>query len=330
MGEIMEEESRSRRKRKKRRSKSSRKGCFLKGCLGGLLLLLLIVGGVAFFIYRDLRNTTDEMYTEIEQEQHESRENPVNVDSGEEPFSILVLGVDQGEFGRDAQGRSDTLMLMTINPNSDQIHIVSIPRDTYTEIVGEGIMDKINHAYAFGGTSMTINTVQNLFDVPIDYYVSVNMASMQQIIDSVGGITVTPPFSFTYEGYSFVGGQSTNLDGSQALAYSRMRYDDPDGDYGRQERQREVMEATISRVASFDSVTNYRNILQTLGSNAQTNMSFDDMYDMFNNYRQATNTIEQVQLRGTGQMISGVYYEMIPDEEVARVSNILKNELEID
>lgn len=329
MGEMMEEESRSRRKRR-RKKKKSRGGCLLKGCLGGLFLLLLVVGGVALFIYRDLRSTTDEMYAEIEQDQHESRENPVNVDSGEDPFSILVLGVDQGEFGRDAQGRSDTLMLMTINPNSDQVHIVSIPRDTYTEIVGHGTMDKINHAYAFGGTSMTINTVQNLFDVPIDYYVSVNMASMQQIIDSVGGITVTPPFSFTYEGYSFVGGQSTNLDGSQALAYSRMRYDDPHGDYGRQERQREVMEATISRVASFDSITNYRNILQTLGSNAQTNMTFDDMYDMFSHYRQATNNIEQVQLTGTGELMNGVYYEMIPEEEVSRVSNILKTQLEID
>lgn len=294
-----------------------------------LVFLLLVALGVGWFIYRDFRNTTDEMYTEIEQDQHESRQAPVDIDSGEDPFSILVLGVDQGEFGRDSQGRSDTLMLMTVNPNTDQLSIVSIPRDTYTEIIGRGVMDKINHAYAFGGTSMTINTVQNLFDVSVDYYVSVNMEAMQQIVDAVGGIDVTPPFSFNYEGYSFVGGQSTRLSGEEALAYSRMRYEDPNGDYGRQERQREVMEATINRVASFDSITNYRNILQTLGSNAQTNMTFDDMYDMFNNYRGAAGNIEQVQLSGSGTMIDNVYYEMIPDEEISRVSDLLKNELEL-
>lgn len=322
------EESRTRRKRRKHKKPRGRK--FLQGCLAVFLILLAIVGVLVWFVYRDIRNTTDDMYAEIDQEQHESRNAPVNVDSGDDPFSVLVLGVDQGEFGRDAQGRSDTLMLMTVNPNTEELSIVSVPRDTYTEIVGRGTMDKINHAYAFGGVSMTINTVQNLFDVPVDYYVSVNMAAMQQIIDAVGGIDVVPPFSFNYEGYSFVGGQSTRLDGSQALAYSRMRYDDPNGDYGRQERQREVMEATIRRVASFDSVTNYRNILQTLGSNAQTNMTFDDMYDMFNNYRSAANTIDQIQLRGSGTMMNGVYYEMIPEEEVSRVSGLLKENLEIN
>lgn len=168
----------------------------------------MVAGGsfVAWRAYTDLRATSDEMYEEVEaQEQHETRkEKPVVVDDGEDPFSVLIMGIDTGDMGRVETGRSDTMMLITVNPNTNKTSIVSIPRDTYTEIIGRGHNDKINHAYAFGGTSMAMNTVQNLFDIPVDYFVSVNMESMQKIVDAVGGITVLPPLSFTQGEYSFV------------------------------------------------------------------------------------------------------------------------------
>lgn len=272
------------------------------------------------------------MYEVVEgQEQHASRqERPVIVDDGEDPFSVLILGVDSGDLGREDVGRSDTLMLLTVNPNTDQTSIVSIPRDTYTEIIGRGTMDKINHAYAFGGTAMAVNTVQNLFDIPVDYYISVNMESMQQIIDAVGGITITPPMSFSHSGNSFVKDQPTHMTGAQALSYSRMRYEDPNGDYGRQGRQRQVIEGTMQSIASIDSIRNYRSILESLSTTMKTNMSFDDMFDMFSNYRSSVNNVEQVQLSGSGQMRNGVYYEMIPEEEISRVRSHLQSELELN
>lgn len=324
----MEDETRTRRK-KKRRKKKKKGNKFLAGCAIFLLLLLTVAGIVAFFVYRDLRNTTDNMSVEIDRDQHESRNAPVDIDAGE-PFSVLVLGIDNDEERDYLVGRSDTMMLMTINPNTERTSIVSIPRDTYTEIIGRGTMDKINHAYAFGEASMSMDTVENLFDVPVDYFVAVNMDSMPQIIDAVGGITVTPNVSFEHSGYHFQQGQSTHVSGSEALAYSRMRYDDPEGDYGRQARQREVIESTLRQIASVDSVMNYRGVLDSLGNTMQTNMTFDEMVDMFRNYNNAVDDIEQVQMSGTGQMIDGVYYEMIPDEEVSRVSNFLKDELELN
>lgn len=325
----MEEETRSRRKRRRRKKK--RKGSkFLIGCASILLLLIAIGLGLAFMVYRDIRSTTSDMEVEIERTPHESRAEPVNVDSGDDPFSVLVLGIDNDEERDYLRGRSDTMMLMTINPNTDKTSIVSIPRDTYTEIIGRGTMDKINHAYAFGEASMSMDTVQALFDVPVDYFVSVNMDSMTQIIDAVGGIDVTPNVTFEHSGYTFNEGQSTHVNGEQALAYSRMRYDDPEGDYGRQARQREIVTGTVQQIASLDSILNYRSVLDSLGNTMETNMSFDDMYDMFRNYRSAAGNIEEVQMSGSGQMINGVYYEMIPDEEVARVSNHLKTELEIE
>ncbi|WP_225743734.1 LCP family protein [Marinilactibacillus sp. Marseille-P9653] len=280
-------------------------------------------------VYSDIRSSTDDMYEEVEG-QDQRREQSVDVDSGEDPFSILLLGLDTGEFGREEQGRSDSIMIMTVNPNTDQATMISVPRDTYTEIIGRGTEDKINHAYAFGGVPMTINTVQNLFNFPVDYYVSVNMEAIQEIIDSIGGIEITPPLTFTHTDFDFVKGQQTHMDGARALAYSRMRYDDPRGDYGRQERQREVLETTIKKFATLDSILNYRTVLDSLSSNMQTNLSFDDIVDVFSKYSNSANNIEQVQLTGSGRKVDGGYYEFIPDEEVERVSSILKTELEIN
>ena len=325
----MTKQSRTGRRRHSKKNSVSR--IVFKVVLVFLTLFVVAGGYVAWQVYSDLRSTTDEMYKPVEaQEQHTSRqERPLDVDKGEDPFSVLIMGVDT-DGPDNMSGRSDTLMLLTINPNTEKTSIVSIPRDTYTEIVGRGTMDKINHAYAFGGTSMTVNSVQKLFDVPVDYYVSVNMEGMQQIVDAVGGIDVVPPLTFSQGEYTFVEGQTTHMDGPKALAYSRMRKNDPSGDYGRQHRQRQVIEATMQSVASLDSVMNYRSILGAMSTNMRTNMSFEDMMDMFNNYRSSVSDVEQLQLSGSGTMMNGVYYEIIPDEEIARVQEHLKSELELN
>lgn len=326
----MTKQSRSRKHHKRNNKRTAGKIIF-----SIFMVLFTILGAIGAYIgwqvYSDLRSTTDDMYEPVEaQETHTSRqERPLDVDKGEDPFSVLIMGV--GTDGPDNMaGRSDTLMLLTINPNTEKTSIVSIPRDTYTKIVGRGTMDKINHAYAFGGTSMTVNSVQKLFDVPVDYYVSVNMEGMQQIVDAVGGIDIVPPLTFSQGEYTFVEGQTTHMDGPKALAYSRMRKNDPSGDYGRQHRQRQVIEATMQSVASLDSVMNYRSILGAMSTNMRTNMSFEDMMDMFNNYRSSVSDVEQLQLSGSGTMMNGVYYEMIPDEEIARVQDHLKSELELN
>ncbi|MFL2077027.1 LCP family glycopolymer transferase [Marinilactibacillus psychrotolerans] len=323
----MEEESRVRRKRKKRKKQP-----LWKKILITILILLTVIVGIGAFVawrvYSDVQSSTNEMYEEAGHDQ--IRNKPVVVDDGKDPFSVLLMGIDTGDMGRTDQGRSDTMMLMTVNPNTKKTTIVSIPRDTYTEIVGKGTMDKINHAYAFGGTSMAMNTVQKLFDIPVDYYVSVNMEGLQQIIDAMDGVDITPQLTFEQAGYNFVEGQTEHMDGNTALEYSRMRHEDPNGDYGRQERQRAVVEATVEKMASVDSVMNYKSVLNSLSANMQTNLSFDDMVDVFTKYNSAIGTVKQDQLSGTGKKQNGVYYEFIPEEEVQRVSNSLKEELELN
>lgn len=296
--------------------------------IGAVFLVLLIAGGLfTWKIYSDVTSTTDEIYQDVDKE--EARQKPVEI-GNKEPFSVLLLGVDTGDLGRTEQGRSDTMMVVTVNPNTEQTSILSIPRDTYTEIVGRGTMDKINHAYAFGGVSMSMNTVQNLLDIPIDYYVEVNMQGVKDIVDTLGGVQVTPPLSFDIEGYSFTEGQTVTLDGNKALAYSRMRYEDPNGDYGRQARQRQIIVAAMSKVASLSTITNYQGILNTLENTMQTNLSFDNMVSIFNDYRGAASNINEIQLEGSGTKIDGIYYAIVDDNDLFKMSSLLKEQLEIN
>ncbi|MCC4312432.1 LCP family protein [Carnobacterium maltaromaticum] len=294
-----------------------------------LCLFLLVIGGLgvyAFKVYRDVTNTTDNIYEKVDKD--EVRKEPVSVDKGEDPFSVLLLGVDTGDLGRTEQGRSDSIMVVTVNPNTNESKIVSIPRDTYTEIIGQGTTDKINHAYAFGGTSMAVNTVQNLLNIPIDYYIEVNMQGVKDLVDAVGGVDVNSPLEFKQNGFEFTKGP-VHLDGEKALAFSRNRYDDPTGDYGRQGRQRQVIEAVVKKAATFSTLTNYKDILNALQNNMKTNLTFDNMYDIQAKYKAAAGNIEQVQMQGTGEMINDISYQIISPDELARVSGILRNNLEL-
>lgn len=318
--------SRSEMRNSSHKRPKKRKG--LKIFLGVVIVLLAVFGLFIWKVYSDVTGTTDKIYKDVA-DKEEVRNKPVNVDKSE-AFSILMLGVDTGDLGRTEQGRSDTIMVMTINPKTNESKIVSIPRDTYTEIVGKGTMDKINHAYAFGGTSMSMNTVQKLLNIPIDYYVEVNMQGIKDIVDAVGGIQVTSPLSFSIEGYTFTQGQTEKLDGAAALAYSRMRYEDPDGDYGRQGRQRQVLEAIVKKAATFSTIANYQSVLGTMENNMQTNLAFADMVDIFSKYRSAAGNIEQVQLEGEGVMMNGVSYQQIAPEELSRVSTLLRQQLELE
>ncbi|MBS4456647.1 LCP family protein [Tuanshanicoccus lijuaniae] len=232
------------------------------------------------------------------------------------PMSILLLGTDTGALGRDEVGRSDVLMVMTINPKTGRATITSIPRDTYVEIVGRGFMDKINHAYAFGGAEMSMATVNKFFEMNLNHYIVVNMAGIKQIVDAVGGIDVTPPTSFEISGYTFIAGEKTHINGEQALAYARERYTSG-GDYARQERQREIIQAVIAKAGKAGSIFNLKEILSAMNQNVKTDLNMVSILKLFTDYHDKIKTVESYQLTGTGTMIDGVYYD-IADEGVLR------------
>ena len=318
------------------------------------ILATLVIGilGYVYSIYANVKDSMDIAYTPVEVETFRTTNTGTVADSTEaadeesraeagaltpselleagEPVSILWLGVDTGDLGRTEQGRSDSMVVLTINPHTQKTTLFSIPRDTYTEIVGNGTSDKINHAYAFGGTAMSINTVQQMLDIPIDFYVMVNMAGIQEVVDAVGGITVESPLAFIQNGYDFVEG-TNQLDGDAALAFARMRYEDPAGDTGRQGRQRQVIEGVIHKLATPETLLNYQTILQSLSSNVQTSFQLSDFYTLQNqDYLGAVDNINQQQLGGTGDMMNGIYYNFVDEAELTRVHDLLQAELELE
>lgn len=291
-----------------------------------LIIFLVIIGGTgafAFSVYRNIARTVDNMHMEIETEN--VRDNNISLNR-QDPFSILLLGIDDEELD---SGRSDSIIVVTVNPNQNSTKMLSIPRDTRTEIIGRGTMDKINHAYVFGGAGMSINTVQNFLDIPIDYYIEVNMQGTQQLVDVLGGITVNNTLDFTFGGTHFAKG-TINLNGQEALNYSRMRKNDPRGDFGRQARQRQVIEAIVRQAANFSSLTKYGEILEAIQDNMRTNVTLNEIVSISRNYQTALDDVQQLQLIGTSQRINGIYYQVMSAEEVNKVSTALQQHLELE
>ncbi|MFS0788393.1 LCP family protein [Shouchella sp. 1P09AA] len=291
-------------------------------------ILFLAVIGFGLYIFNDIRSTANEMYEPLGDRQGSSPIREIEIQDGE-PISVLLAGVDHTP-GReeDVVGRSDSIVVMTLNPTDGSTKMLSIPRDTRVDIVGRGTTEKINHAHAYGGPEMLINTVEEAFDIPIDHYAGINMEGFTRLIDAFNGVQVYNDLSFTMDGSQFPEG-TIELDGEEALKYTRMRYDDPRGDAGRANRQRDVIEALMNEAASLGSVTKAGEILDVLGSTVRTDLSLGDMWSYQSDYMDALNQVEQIEVNYTGQTIDGLWYAIVSDEEKARVRDEMRNHLDI-
>ncbi|MFY1067084.1 LCP family protein [Enterococcus sp. AD013-P3] len=300
------------------------------GIVSVILLLTVVIVGVGVKVYFDVSRSAQRTYESVERNQGKtpgSAQRKTQLDlKKQEPFSILLLGIDTGDLGRTDRGRSDTMMVVTVNPGQKKTTIVSIARDTYVPIVGYGKNDKINHAYAFGGAAMSMDTVQSYLDIPIDHYAAVNMAGLKQLVDAVGGITIGNNMEFTQDDFTFRHGL-ISLTGESALAYSRMRHEDPRGDYGRQERQRNIVIGVVKKLLTMDGITKYQEVLKAVEANLKTDLSFEDMKEIALNYRDSFGTTMTDQLSGEGFMQDNISYQRVSEEELKRVQNELDDQL---
>ncbi|TWT27887.1 LCP family protein [Planomicrobium sp. CPCC 101110] len=304
----------------KRKARSPKKK-LLRGTGWAIAFIFAVAGAYLFFLIPDATITLDEIYEPIAREVSAKRPEKVVLEK-QAPISVLLLGVDERE---DDRGRSDTMIVLTINPTDKSTKMVSIPRDTYTEIKGYGIFDKINHAYAFGGMMMSMESVENLLDIPIDYAIQVNMEGFEDIVDAVGGITIESPLAFE----DFTLGEQT-IDGEQALRYVKMRKQDPNGDFGRQDRQKQVIESILNKTASAKSLYNYKKIFDALGENIKTSFSFSELMEIQKNYRGAIQSIDQIYFeKGTDLTIDNIWYYQMNPQELKYVQQTLKEHLEI-
>ncbi|WP_225349948.1 LCP family protein [Ligilactobacillus equi] len=294
-----------------------------------LTLVLVIFYAAGIYLYHaisDVQNTLDNTFTATNLKK---LRNVSAVLKQGKPISILLLGTDTGDLGRTDKGRTDTMMIATINPQSKRVTLTSIPRDLKVKIDDSGEpYSKINSAYTFSGVSGAVDTVQDTLHIPIDYYILVNMGGLKKLVNAVGGVTITPLLTFKYEDADVVEGKTVHMNGKQALSYARMRYDDPRGDYGRQDRQRQVIRAIVKKGTKLTTLsTQYDDILETMEKNMQTDLSYDDILTLISKYKSAAGEIKSYTLHGQDTYLGGVSYQVATAQEKERISKLIRKEL---
>lgn len=306
--------------RVKKKRKVKKRWTPLKIMLLIALVLVVGVGGFIGYTYYQVDQTVKKIQSPV-------KNTGDKVVEEQKPVSVLLLGVDQRPGER---GRSDSIMVMTLNPTRNESRLISIPRDTKVDIVGKGTNDKINHAYSFGGPEMAIKTVEKFLDIPINYYAEINMEGFTSLVDAVGGVTVYNDLNFDYEGQQFNVGK-VNLDGTTALKYTRMRYDDPRGDFGRQMRQRQVIEQVVAKLSSDVSIDKFNSVMDVVGKNAQTNVSFKSMRTLAFDYMDAFRNQKNLKLEGTGgKEGDGIYYWHPTEDSLKETQTALRYSLDME
>lgn len=222
-------------------------------------------------------------------------------------INIALFGIDAEDGG---VGRSDSIIIATIDTTHKKFKLTSIMRDSYVTIEGHGD-DKINHAYAFGGPQLAIKTLNENFDLNIDDFVAVNFTTLPKIIDMLGGVTI----DITSEEVSHIPGIDTagtyTLTGEQALAYSRIRYASG-GDYVRTDRQRTVLSKVFEKILSIN-FTQYPSLLSEILPMVQTNLDYSEILNLGNEVlKMEVTTLEQERFPRDGycegKMIDKIYY----------------------
>ncbi|WP_085506189.1 LCP family protein [Thalassobacillus devorans] len=297
------------------------------------LLAFFAVAGYAGYLYFKAETVFSDSYVEEEREKSPLRDAEVNPSL--DNVSILIMGVDSNDH-RDNAGsaRTDALMLATFNKDEKSVNLLSIPRDSLVYIPKVGYEDKINHAHAYGGPTATIETVENLLDIPVDYYIKVNFHAFVDVVDALNGVTVDVPYEFKESNsmdkrdaiHLYAGTQKVN--GEEALALARTRKLDNDIERGK--RQQEIMSAVIKKATSVNSLLNYDEVLTAVGDNMTTNMTFSDMKTFISYGSKGTNLdINTHTLQGYDHQPGSTYYWALDQQALTETQSMLQQHLEI-
>lgn len=220
------------------------------------------------------------------------------------PFNVLISGIDTyGDINQTS--RNDVNIIATINPNTNEILLTSIPRDYYVRLHGtEGYKDKLTHA-SYYGINMQVQTIEDIFDIDINYYVKVNFSTVIELVDELGGIEVYADQN-VYLGQNCQIKQGyNNVDGKCALAFSRERHSYLDGDRHRGRNQQEVIKAIFNKINNASTlISEYTNILNVLNGKFATNMDMNEVLNLIKYELDDLKdySIESIQVDGYGDM----------------------------
>ncbi|MFX3656606.1 LCP family protein [Streptococcus suis] len=311
--------------------------------LMSLAIIGLTVGAGLIYGASLLNFSTDAISKTFKQLDGEEKITPIDAT---EPLTILLMGVDMDQATRGGDwegGRSDSMILVTVNPKTKETNMMSLTRDIMVEIAeanGEssGTVEKLNHSYSYGQAPMAITTIEKMMDINIDRYIEINMDGLVELVDAVGGIEVNNTLGFpisisehepAYTSIVQPGKQLVN--GDQALVYARMRYDDPEGDIGRQRRQREVITAIIKKLLQLDGFTQYKKILTAISNNMRTNIEISPAtIPNLLGYKDSISKLNSYQLRGVDQMVDAIYYQLPTSTHLLEMQNVLKKSIGLE
>ncbi|WP_026818192.1 LCP family protein [Arthrobacter castelli] len=228
--------------------------------LGLFLIAALVAGTYIYNLANTFNNSTQKIETAFPDESSRPTKEPEDKNPGPEAVNILLMGSDtRADMGNLTSGsptgeRSDTIMLMHIPPDRENVYVMSIMRDLWVEIPGHG-MNKINAAMSFGGIPLTVQTIEGMFDDRIDHVAVIDFQGFKALTEALGGVTVNVPYSFSTGEYAFEAGPMT-LEGEQALAFVRERKAFSSGDYQRVANQQIFVKALLSEFLNAKTLTN--------------------------------------------------------------------------
>ena len=210
-------------------------------------------------------------------------EDDINIDVTKKPFILFINGIDTRSGTLPARSLSDVNIVTAVNPVKKKLLMVAIPRDYYVQLHGtNGLKDKLTHSGTYGGVKETIDTIEDLFEIDINYYVRLNFNAVVNLVDAVQGITVvsdvTYPFNCHTNKNCTIKPGYNNVDGKCALAFARERKAYASGDRHRGENQEQVIAVLLNKITSSSALINdYSNILKALEGTFETNFSADDI-----------------------------------------------------
>ncbi|HDC7776984.1 TPA: polyisoprenyl-teichoic acid--peptidoglycan teichoic acid transferase [Staphylococcus aureus] len=303
-----------------------------------LLALVLIVVPIVFATL--LFKTSQDAFESSQDSKNANRQSNLRdnkVNPEEQPISILFLGIDDNDGrrkkGQDAEhSRSDAMILTTFNQSKYQIRMLSIPRDTISYIPKVGYYDKITHAHAYGGPIAAMDSVEATMNVPVDYYVRVNMKAFVEAVNELGGIYYDVPYDLNEPNTDDTGKIKIKkgyqkLNGDEALAVARTRHHD--SDLKRGQRQMELIKILFQKAQEVDSIDKLDNVIQIVGKNAKHNLTNSEIKALAKMYLTNDVEIKTAQLKGKDDMLNGIYYYHPSVESIQKYANLLRKDLEL-
>ena len=278
----------------------------------------------------DFNDHTRTIYQYEVKEEIEPTSTGTNV--AKDTFSVYISGIDT--YGPvSTVARSDVNMIVTVNPQTKQILLTSIPRDYYVPLATSGMNDKLTHSGIYG-INETVSTMENLLGINIDYYIRINFSSLIKVVDALGGVEVYSDRALTLSNFNIQEGMN-HMNGEMALRYSRERYSYSEGDRHRVQNQQEVITGIINKMLTPALLSNYSQILDSVGDAMEMSLTTTDISRLIQMQLNdnASWQIMRYSLNGSGSMSTTCYsmpgynlYVMIPYEEtVSQASSYIQN-----